>query len=133
MANSLFKPFNLVDGVFVNNYVSHKSSFKDFWKWRRESSKPEPIAFPIVENDPEYLKSNKSEKTFLLEIRDNKRKKDPREYIWVELNNIAKIANNLKEGETLWSLDFQIDSNNLLGLSVIDKNFDAQKLWPDEN
>ena len=76
MANTLFKPFNLVDGVFVNNYVSHKSSFKDFWKWRRESSKPEPIAFPVVENDPEYLKSNKSEKTitwighstFLLQI-----------------------------------------------------------------
>ena len=76
MANTLFKPFNLVDGVFVNNYVSHKSSFKDFWKWRRESSKPEPIAFPMVENDPEYLKSNKSENTitwighstFLLQI-----------------------------------------------------------------
>ena len=76
MANTLFKPFNFVDGVFVNNYVSHKSSFKDFWKWRRESSKPEPITFPMVENDPEYLKSNNSENTitwighstFLLQI-----------------------------------------------------------------
>ena len=55
MATSLFKPFNLVDGIFVNNYVKHKSSFKDFWKWRRESNKPEPISFPVIENNPEYL------------------------------------------------------------------------------
>ena len=61
MANSLFKPFNLVDGVFVNNYVSHKSSFKDFWKWRKESNRPKPISFPVVKNNPGYLKTNKSE------------------------------------------------------------------------
>ena len=76
MANSLFKPFNMEDGIFLNNYVMHKSSFKDFWKWRKESNKPQPINFPVVKNNPSYLKSNKSEKTitwvghstFLLQI-----------------------------------------------------------------
>ena len=62
-ANSFFKPFNMENGIFLNNYVAHKSSFKDFWKWRRESNKPEPIEFPLIKNNPEYLKSNKTEKT----------------------------------------------------------------------
>jgi len=76
MAKSLFKPFNLEDGIFVNNYVSHRNSFKDFWRWRMESKKPQSISFPIANNNPEYLKSNKSERTitwvghstFLLQI-----------------------------------------------------------------
>ena len=63
IASSFFKPFNMENGIFINNYVTHKSSFKDFWKWRRESSKPEPIEFPVIKNNPEYLKSNKTEKT----------------------------------------------------------------------
>jgi len=76
MANSIFKPFNLENGIFVNNYISHKNNFKDFWKWRIESKKPAPIEFPLAKNNPKYLKSNKSEKTitwighstFLLQI-----------------------------------------------------------------
>ena len=63
MANSLYKPFNMEDGMFLNNYVLHKSSFKDFWKWRKESNKPKPMRFPVVKNNPSYLKSNNSEKT----------------------------------------------------------------------
>ena len=76
MANSIFKPFNLENGIFVNNYISHKNNFKDFWKWRIESKKPEPIEFPLAKNNSKYLRSNKSEKTitwighstFLLQI-----------------------------------------------------------------
>ena len=63
MANSLFKPFKIENGIFVNNYVSHKSNFKDFWKWRKESNKPESIEFPLAKNNPKYLKSNKYERT----------------------------------------------------------------------
>ena len=63
MANSLYKPFNMEGGMFLNNYVLHKSSFKDFWKWRKESNKPKPMSFPVVKNNPSYLKSNNSEKT----------------------------------------------------------------------
>ena len=50
MAKSLYKPFNMEDGMFLNNYVLHKSSFKDFWKWRKESNKPKPMSFPVVKN-----------------------------------------------------------------------------------
>ena len=37
------------DGIFYNNYIDHKmASFKEFWKWRKESTKPEPISFPLI-------------------------------------------------------------------------------------
>jgi beta-lactamase superfamily II metal-dependent hydrolase len=69
-------PFNLKDGIFINNFIDHRKSFKEFWKWRKESKRPEPITFPLAQNDPSYLKKNTSEKTltwvghatFLLQI-----------------------------------------------------------------
>ena len=65
------------DGIFYNNYIDHKmASFKEFWKWRKESTKPEPISFPLVKNDPRFLQQNRTQKTltwighasFLLQI-----------------------------------------------------------------
>ena len=64
------------DGVFYNNFIGHTGSFKDLWKWRKESTKQNPISFPVVKNDPQFLKDNKTEKTltwighasFLLQI-----------------------------------------------------------------
>ena len=41
------------DGIFYNNYIDHKmASFKEFWKWRKESTKPSPISFPLTKNNP---------------------------------------------------------------------------------
>ena len=69
MSNKLFakeifnKPI-FKDGIFYNNYISHKmSSFKEFWKWRKESTKPDPISFPLVKNNPKFLQQNKTQKT----------------------------------------------------------------------
>ena len=75
-ANEMLAPFNLKDGIFINNFIDHRKSFKEFWKWRKESKRPEPITFPLAQNDPSYLKNNTSEKTltwvghatFLLQI-----------------------------------------------------------------
>ena len=69
MSNKLFakEMFNksvVKDDIFYNNYIDHKmASFKEFWKWRKESTKPDPISFPLVKNDPQFLKNNKTEKT----------------------------------------------------------------------
>ena len=82
LSNKLFTKeiFNksvVKDGIFYNNYIEHKmASFKEFWKWRKQSKKPSPISFPLVKNDPQFLKDNKSNKTitwighasFLLQI-----------------------------------------------------------------
>ena len=71
-SKSLFK-----DGIFYNNYIDHKmASFKEFWKWRKESTKPSPISFPLTKNNPTFLQKNKTQKTltwighasFLLQI-----------------------------------------------------------------
>jgi len=82
MSNKLFskeifnKPISK-DGIFYNNHISHKmASFKEFWKWRKESTKPDPISFPLAINDPTLLQQNKTQKTltwighatFLLQI-----------------------------------------------------------------
>jgi len=64
------------DGVFYNNFIGHTGSFKDLWKWRKESTKQDPISFPLAKNDPQFLKDNKTKKTltwighasFLLQI-----------------------------------------------------------------
>ena len=57
-ANEVLTPFNLKDGIFINNFIDHRKSFKEFWKWRKESKRPEPITFPLAQNDPSYLKNN---------------------------------------------------------------------------
>ena len=65
------------DGIFYNNYIDHKmASFREFWKWRKESTKPSPISFPLTKNNPTFLQKNKTQKTltwighasFLLQI-----------------------------------------------------------------
>ena len=68
MSNKLFakEVFNkpiIKDGVFYNNFIGHNGSFKDFWKWRKESKKQDPISFPLAKNDPQFLKVNKTKKT----------------------------------------------------------------------
>ena len=81
MSNKLFAKEMLSksvvkDGVFYNNFIGHTGSFKDLWKWRKESTKQDPISFPLAKNDPQFLKNNKTEKTltwighasFLLQI-----------------------------------------------------------------
>ena len=63
-AKEIFKKPIFKDGIFYNNYISHKmASFKEFWKWRKESAKPEPISFPLVKNDPIFLQQNRTQKT----------------------------------------------------------------------
>jgi N-acyl-phosphatidylethanolamine-hydrolysing phospholipase D len=39
------------------------ASFKEFWKWRKESTKPDPISFPLAKNDPAFLQQNRTQKT----------------------------------------------------------------------
>ena len=76
-AKEIFSKSIVKDGIFYNNFIDHKmASFKDFWKWRKESTKPDPISFPLAINDPQFLKDNKVKKTltwighasFLLQI-----------------------------------------------------------------
>ena len=76
-AKEIFNKPKFKDGIFYNNYISHKmSSFKKFWKWRNESTKPDPISFPLAKNDPTFLQQNRTQKTltwighasFLLQI-----------------------------------------------------------------
>ena len=64
MSNKLFAKEIFKDGIFYNNYIDHKmATFKEFWKWRKESKRPEPLSFPLVKNDPQFLKENRSQKT----------------------------------------------------------------------
>lgn len=69
MSNKLFakemfsKPI-FKDGIFYNNYIDHKMApFKDFWKWRKESTKPDRISFPLAKNNPTFLQKNRTQKT----------------------------------------------------------------------
>jgi len=63
-AKELFNKPVFKDGIFYNNYINHKmASFKEFWKWRKESTKPDPISFPLAKNDPAFLQQNRTEKT----------------------------------------------------------------------
>ena len=69
MSNKLFakeifsKPI-FKDGIFYNNYIDHKMApFKDFWKWRKESTKPDRLSFPLAKNNPTFLQKNRTQKT----------------------------------------------------------------------
>jgi len=63
-AKEVFNKSVFKDGIFYNNYIDHKmASFKEFWKWRKESTKPDPVSFPLAQNNPEFLKDNKTQKT----------------------------------------------------------------------
>jgi len=77
IAKDFFNKPVIKDGIFYNNYIDHKmASFKEFWKWRKESNRPEPVSFPLAQNDPSFLKDNRTKKTltwighasFLLQI-----------------------------------------------------------------
>ena len=39
------------------------ATFKEFWKWRKGSKKPEPLSFPLANNDPNFLRENRTQKT----------------------------------------------------------------------
>lgn len=48
LAKEVFSKEIFKDGIFYNNYIDHKmTTFKQFWKWRKESKKPEPMDEPI--------------------------------------------------------------------------------------
>ena len=58
------KTHHLADGTFRNNYLeSIDKPFSKLLKWRWNRVAPEPVAFPMAENDPEFLKNNRSEPT----------------------------------------------------------------------
>ena len=58
------KTHHLADGTFRNNYLeSTDKSFSSFLKWPWNRVAPEPVVFPMAENDPEFLKNNRSEPT----------------------------------------------------------------------
>ena len=58
------KSHHLADGTFKNNYLdSIDKPFSAFLKWRWNRVLPEPVAFPLAENDPVFLKNNHMEPT----------------------------------------------------------------------
>ena len=58
------KSHHLADGTFKNNYLdSVDKSFTAFLKWRWNRVSPEPVVFPLAENDPVFLKHNRIEPT----------------------------------------------------------------------
>ena len=58
------KTHHLADGTFKNNYLeSIDKPFSKLLKWRWNRVAPEPVAFPMADNDPEFLKNNRSEPT----------------------------------------------------------------------
>ena len=64
LAKEIFSKAISKDGIFYNNYINHKmATFKEFWKWRKESKKPEPLSFPLANNDPKFLQENRTQKT----------------------------------------------------------------------
>jgi len=64
LAKEVFSKEIFKDGIFYNNYIDHKmTTFKQFWKWRKESKKPELMSFPLAKNDPTFLQENRSQKT----------------------------------------------------------------------
>ena len=63
-AKEIFSKEIFKDGIFYNNYIDHKmATFKEFWKWRKESKKPEPMSFSLAKNDPKFLQENRTKKT----------------------------------------------------------------------
>ena len=63
-AKEIFSKAIFKDGIFYNNYIDHKmATFKEFWKWRKESTKPKPLSFPLANNDPKFLQENRKQKT----------------------------------------------------------------------
>lgn len=48
---------------FLNNYPHAGKTFTDFLKWSWERQSPDPVTFPLTENDPAFLKSNRTETT----------------------------------------------------------------------
>jgi Predicted Zn-dependent hydrolases of the beta-lactamase fold len=58
------KSHHLADGTFKNNYLgSIEKPFSELFKWRWNRVNPEPLAFPLAENDPSFLKNNRIEPT----------------------------------------------------------------------
>ena len=58
------KSHHLTDGTFKNNYLdSIDKPFSELLKWRWNRVNPEPVAFPLAENDPSFLKNNLTEPT----------------------------------------------------------------------
>ena len=58
------KPHHLHDGTFKNNYLdSILKPFSKFLKWRWTRKSPNPIRFPFAKNDPDFLKTNRSDPT----------------------------------------------------------------------
>ena len=56
------KSHHLADGTFKNNYLdSIEKPFSELFKWRWNRVNPEPLAFPLAENDPSFLKNNRIE------------------------------------------------------------------------
>ena len=52
------KTHHLTDGTFKNNYLeSIDKPFSNLLKWRWKRVDPEPVAFPMAENDPDFLKN----------------------------------------------------------------------------
>ena len=63
-AKEIFSKAIFKDGIFYNNYIDHKmATLKEFWKWRKESTKPKPLSFPLANNDPKFLQENRTQKT----------------------------------------------------------------------
>ena len=58
------KSHHLADGTFKNNYIdSIEKPFSELLKWQWNRVSPEPLAFPLAENDPVFLKNNRIEPT----------------------------------------------------------------------
>ena len=58
------KSHHLADGTFKNNYSdSINKPFLELLKWQWNRVSPEPVAFPLAENDPVFLKNNRMEPT----------------------------------------------------------------------
>ena len=49
------KSHHLADGTFKNNYIdSINKPFSELLKWQWNRVSPEPVAFPLAENDPVF-------------------------------------------------------------------------------
>ena len=58
------KKHHLPDGTFRNNYLeSIDKPCTDLIKWRWNAERTDPISFPLAQNDPAFLKQNRTEPT----------------------------------------------------------------------